>query len=135
MSSVLFSDMIPGFLPTIFAFPLLAGAMALLVAAGSDSRSLIGRYAIPGAGLLATGAYSLYLSNMIVFHAVQGMMRDSPVQIQGVPLSLGLLAVAAAGTLLYWLVERPFLRLRDRLRNPPRTTQLPAPALRQRLAG
>jgi peptidoglycan/LPS O-acetylase OafA/YrhL len=138
MSSVLFRDMIPGFLPAIFAFPLLACAMALLVAAGSDSRSLIGRYAIPGAGVLATGAYSLYLSNMVVFHAVQGMMRDWPVQVQGAPLFLGLLAVAAASALLYWLVERPFLRLRDRLRSPPRPdvpTQLPAPALRQRLAG
>ena len=142
MASVLFRDMIPGFLPTILAFPLLACAMALLVAAGSDRRSLIGRYAIPGAGMLATGAYSLYLSNMIAFHAAQGMMRDASIQIPGVPLCLAMLNVAATGTLLYWLVERPFLRIRDRLRSPPRTdvaAQLPAPApaaaLRQRLAG
>ncbi len=132
MSSVLFRDMIPGFLPTILAFPLLACAMALLVAAGSDSRSLIGRHSIPGAGMLATGAYSLYLSNMIAFHAAQGMMRHASVQIQGAPLSLGLLAVAAAGALLYGLVERPFLRIRDRLRSPPRTWRPPPCPRRQR---
>jgi peptidoglycan/LPS O-acetylase OafA/YrhL len=117
---VFFRDMTAGFLPTIFGFPLLACAMALLVIAGSDKRSLIGRYAIPGAGALAAGAYSLYLSNKIVFHALQGMMRDAPAQIQNVALCTGLVAALAAGAVLYWLVERPFLRLRDRLRSPSR---------------
>jgi peptidoglycan/LPS O-acetylase OafA/YrhL len=120
MAIVFFGGAVPGFLPTIFAFPLLACAMALLVIAGSDRRSLIGRYSIPGAGALAAGAYSLYLSNKVVFHAVQGMLRHAPVQIQGAALLVGLLAALAAGAVLYWLVERPFLRLRDRLRSPPR---------------
>jgi peptidoglycan/LPS O-acetylase OafA/YrhL len=129
ISIVFFRDMVAGFLPTMFGFPLLACAMALLVIAGSDKRSLIGRYPIPGAGALAAGAYSLYLSNKIVFHAVQGMMRDAPAQIQGAALLVGLLAALAAGAVLYWLVERPFLRLRDRLRGPPRgSVQSPPPA-------
>ncbi len=84
MAIVFFGGAVPGFLPTILAFPLLACAMALLVVAGSDRRSLIGRYAIPGAGALAAGAYSLYLCNKIVFHAVQGMLRHAPAQIQSV---------------------------------------------------
>jgi peptidoglycan/LPS O-acetylase OafA/YrhL len=126
---VFFHDMIAGFLPAVFGFPILACAMALLVIAGSDERSLIGRYSIPGAGALAAGAYSLYLSNKIVFHAVQRMIRDSPVQIQSVALCAGLLAALAAGALLYWLVERPFLRLRDRLRSPSRSgVRAPVPA-------
>jgi peptidoglycan/LPS O-acetylase OafA/YrhL len=127
---VFFRDMVAGFLPTIFGFPLLACAMALLVIAGADKRSLISRYTIPGAGALAAVAYSLYLSNKIVFHAVQGMMRDAPAQIQSATLCAGLLAALAAGAVLYWLVERPFLRLRDRLRSPSRSggrSQPPAP--------
>jgi peptidoglycan/LPS O-acetylase OafA/YrhL len=118
---VFFHDMHAPFLPTVFGFPLLALSMATLVIAGSAKRSIIGRYAVPGAGTLAAGAYSLYLSNKIVFHAVQTFVRDWPVEMQPFSLLAGLLAVFAAGAMLYWFVERPFLKIRDRLRGPSRS--------------
>jgi len=62
VSMIFFHDQVSGFVPTVLAFPLLAFSMAMVVMAGSETRSLIGRYAVPGAGALATGAYSLYLS-------------------------------------------------------------------------
>jgi peptidoglycan/LPS O-acetylase OafA/YrhL len=132
MAIVFFRDMVAGFLPTMFGFPFLACAMALLVIAGSDKRSLISRYKVPGAGALAAGAYSLYLSNKIVFHVVQGMMRDAPAPIQSAALCAGLLAALAAGAVLYWLVERPFLRLRDRLRSPSRSAVRSPPVAPER---
>jgi peptidoglycan/LPS O-acetylase OafA/YrhL len=117
----LFRTMVAGFAPTTFGFPLLACSMAMLVIAGSDARSLIGRYPVPGAGAMAAGAYSLYLSNKIVFHAVQMAARGWPDPLRSFAFVAALLAVLAAGAALYWLVERPFLRLRDRLRAPPRS--------------
>jgi peptidoglycan/LPS O-acetylase OafA/YrhL len=115
LSAIFFQDMFARFLPAVFGFPLLASSMALLVIAGSHNRSFIGRYSIPGAGALAAGAYSLYLSHKMVFHAVESSSPWWPRPFQTISLGVALLFALGAGALLYWLVERPFLRLRDRL--------------------
>jgi peptidoglycan/LPS O-acetylase OafA/YrhL len=128
---VFFQGMYAPFLPSVFGFPLLALSMGMLVIAGADSRSIIGRTSIPGAGALAAGAYSLYLSNKIAFHAIALALADWPPQIRAYSLVVGLLAALVAGAVLYWLVERPFLKIRDRLRSPSRgrrTIQPPASA-------
>jgi peptidoglycan/LPS O-acetylase OafA/YrhL len=116
---ILFHGQVAGFLATMFGFPLLALSMAMLVVAGSDNRSVIGRYAIPGAGALAAGAYSLYLSHKIIFHAIYVAEGAWPSAMHSLALSVALGAALAAGAALYWLVERPFLKLRDRLQGPP----------------
>jgi peptidoglycan/LPS O-acetylase OafA/YrhL len=129
---VLFQEVVPGFLPAVFAYPLLAASMATMVMAASESDALIGRYAIPGAGALATGAYSLYLSHKAVLHAVASALSDAPAPLQSVGLALAVLAAVAVGAALYWVVERPFLKLRDRLEGSSRSslaTQASAPAI------
>jgi peptidoglycan/LPS O-acetylase OafA/YrhL len=115
ISAIFFQDMFARFLPAVFGFPLLASSTALLVIAGSDNRSFIGRYSIPGAGALAAGAYSLYLSHKMVFHAVESSSPWWPRPFQTISLGVALLLALGVGALLYWLVERPFLKLRDRL--------------------
>jgi len=109
-------NQISGFWPTVLGFPLVALGMGLLVAAGAEARSLIGSRALPGVGALAAGAYSLYLSHKIVFHAVQVVGAAWP---RNIALAAALLAALAVGAALYWAVERPFLRLRDRWRAAP----------------
>src|SRR6185437_7725026 len=114
----LFGGEIGGFLASTLGFPLLALSMALLVVAGAAPGSLISRWRIPGAAALAAGAYSLYLSHKIVFHLVADTSKAwlPAARILALPIALaGALAVGAA---LYWLVERPFLKLRDRFREP-----------------
>ena len=114
----LFGGEIGGFFASTLGFPLLALSMALLVVAGAAPGSLISRWRIPGAAALAAGAYSLYLSHKIVFHLVADASKAwlPAAQILALPIALaGALAVGAA---LYWLVERPFLKLRDRFREP-----------------
>jgi peptidoglycan/LPS O-acetylase OafA/YrhL len=115
VSAIFFQDMFARFLPAVFGFPLLASSMALLVVAASDSRSFIGRYSIPGAGALAAGAYSLYLSHKMVFHAVESSSPWWPRPFQTMSFGIALMSALGVGALLYWLVERPFLKLRDRL--------------------
>jgi peptidoglycan/LPS O-acetylase OafA/YrhL len=113
-----FGGQISALYPTMFAFPLLALSIAVLVAGASDSRSLVGRHSVPGAKALATGAYSLYLSHKIAFHLAAPSGGGSWDWLHlGFAFGLAL----AFGTALYWCVERPFLKLRDQLDGRTRT--------------
>jgi peptidoglycan/LPS O-acetylase OafA/YrhL len=109
-------------IPTVIGFPILAIGMACLVAAGASPHGLIGRMPIPGAGAVAAMAYSLYLTHKQVFHMVQSVADG---RLNGHPIAQTLLyggAALAAGGLLYWTVERPAIRLRDRLLRDRRAT-------------
>jgi peptidoglycan/LPS O-acetylase OafA/YrhL len=125
-SMAFFRDLVGGFLPTVLGFPLLSFSMALLVSAGAASRSIIPP--IPGASALAAGAYSLYLTHKAVFPAVANVMTDAPAWLRSAELVVAWLAAFAVGAALYWLVERPFLRLRDRLEGPSRSSIATTPA-------
>jgi peptidoglycan/LPS O-acetylase OafA/YrhL len=99
---------------TVFGFSVLALGLALLVAVASDSSTLLGRLRVPGAKLVATLAYSLYLTHREV-------ARVDSVYLHGVmstrdwrsTLLVAVSCLAMAGV-LYLGVERPFLMLRDR---------------------
>lgn len=125
-SCVLFRQQIGGFAASTLGFPLLAIGVALVVAAGSTERSVIGRCRIPGAGSTAAISYSLYLTHKIIFHLVQLQMQDWPSWLQTIAPVIAALAAIATGSALFWLVERPFLRLRDRLRPSRRLLALDA---------
>lgn len=118
---VFFGGQLAGFTATLFGYPMLAASIALLVVAASDRHSVVGRYAIPGAQVLATGAYSLYLTHKMVYHAIEKLGRHWTPHLQQFELAIALLLALVVGTALYWGVERPFLRLRDRLTLTPAT--------------
>jgi peptidoglycan/LPS O-acetylase OafA/YrhL len=117
-----FGAQIAGFAPAVLGYPLLSASMAIIVMAGSDPRSLIGRYRIPGAAALATGAYSIYLSQKIACHALQSQLIPS-FGLGGISLFvLSILVAMLVGAALYWAIERPFLTLRDRMSGVSRTS-------------
>jgi peptidoglycan/LPS O-acetylase OafA/YrhL len=120
-SAALFGGYITWFLPAVFGYPLLAWSLMLIVAAANDSRSMLGRRNVPGAAALATGAYSLYLSHKAVFQATASALRDKPAEIQNLGLGVAILVALAVAAILYWVVERPFLALRDRWNGPSRS--------------
>ena len=123
LSTLIFHEgSIARFWPAVFGYPFLSFAIMLIVVAGADGRSLIGRYRVPGASALAAGAYSLYLSHKIAFHWVEAMRPHLPAPLQWAAFSLALAAALGLGAALYWLVERPFLKLRDRLEGASRTS-------------
>ncbi|MDB5692289.1 MAG: Acyltransferase [Alphaproteobacteria bacterium] len=128
---LLFGSQIAPFLPSAIGFPLLSASIALVVAAASTDRALIGRYRIPGAAALATGAYSLYLSQKIAYHAVGAGFAPLLGATGYSRLALAFAAALAFGAALYWAVERPFLTLRDRLEGPSRSSIAVAAAARQ----
>jgi peptidoglycan/LPS O-acetylase OafA/YrhL len=103
-----------GSMGTVIGFPLMAVAMAMLVMAGADRRCWFGRVRVPGAKLVATLSYSLYLMHKEVAHLdtlwLPKVMEAHDWRTVAVIVAS---CVAAAG-LMYVAVERPFLALRDR---------------------
>jgi peptidoglycan/LPS O-acetylase OafA/YrhL len=130
LSTIIFHHgSIARFWPAVFGYPFLSFAIVLIVMAGANNRSLIGRYRVPGATALAASAYSLYLSHKIVFHWVELARPHLPAPLQWAAFSLAIAGAFGFGAALYWLVERPFLKLRDRLEGRSRSSLALAAAL------
>jgi peptidoglycan/LPS O-acetylase OafA/YrhL len=102
------------FVGAVVGYPLFSLGCALLLSASLNWERLFPTWQVPGAAMIATISFSLYLSHKMTNQAVHSWL--SPESLSGVQ---GLLIYYASGitggALLWWLVERPFLRLRDRL--------------------
>lgn len=101
----------------MLGFPLLSASLACLLAAVLSDAMAQWRW--PGARLVATLAYCLYLTHKQVFHSIEEYAG-----LDGAPaLALKLLAAFAAAGVLHVLVERPGLAQRRatvcRRRNQP----------------
>jgi peptidoglycan/LPS O-acetylase OafA/YrhL len=109
----IFADRL-GPIGTVIGFPLMAIAMAMLVMAAADRRSWFGRLRVPGAKLIATLAYSLYLTHKEIAHLDElWLPRMMDAHDWRTVCVLVVSCVAVAG-LFYLTIERPFLALRDR---------------------
>lgn len=109
-----------GLLANTIGWPVLSLGLGLLVFAGADRDSFIGRVHVPSASWLAGISYSLYLIHKPAYHLLQAHWG---LQLEGTGflafLAYGSAAILA-GAALHYAVERPFLKLRWRLGN---TTQ------------
>lgn len=114
-----------GLLGNSIGWPVLSLGLALLVFAGVSQRSWIGRWRVPGAAWLAAISYSLYLVHKAMFHVVEshfGRTLEGKGVLAFMAYGAGALIAAAV---LYYAVERPFLKLRDRwLRRGSRDAEL-----------
>jgi peptidoglycan/LPS O-acetylase OafA/YrhL len=122
-----------GYMPfmTVFGYSILALLFAVAVMAASSPSSPISRVRIPGAYHLALWSYSIYLS-----HKAVGNILAQALGPLGVSPWMLFFAVAGVslviGALLYYLIEQPFMRLRDRWF--PRLFVDPSPALTSQLS-
>ena len=111
----LFSDR-TGLLANTVGWPLLSLGFGLLVLSASAPRGWLARCAVPGVGWLATISYSLYLSHKIAMHAVHTWIAPA-LSLQGPALfAVHAAVIVGVGAALHYLVERPGLQWRDRLR-------------------
>jgi peptidoglycan/LPS O-acetylase OafA/YrhL len=99
---------------TVIGFPLLSSGFALLVASGIESGSWLGRARVPGTKLLATLAFSLYLTHKAVAHLDNLHFPQIAEGRDWRSVVLLFVSCFACAGLLYVCVERPFLALRDR---------------------
>ena len=110
----------------VVGFPILALGLACLVASSISNNGLLSRWKIPGARLIASLAFTLYLTSKALIHIVDlcfPHLHEASMA--------GRLAVYAAFCLvtagvLHLCVERPFLWLRDR--NAAATRRVPVEA-------
>jgi peptidoglycan/LPS O-acetylase OafA/YrhL len=112
---------------TVIGFPLMAIAMGMLVMAAADRRSWFGRLRVPGARLVATLAYSLYLTHKEVAHLDQLWLPKVMDARDWKTVCVLVVSCLAAAGLFYLTIERPFLALRDR-REGRRVSSLDAEA-------
>jgi surface polysaccharide O-acyltransferase-like enzyme len=112
------------FSASVFGFPLISVSLALIVVACISDKCLLGKRRVPGAKLIATVSFSLYLSHKMTWHVIRiyesTLVRAGGVQAFFIYAGAALLV----GSLLFLVVERPFLLLRDRLqpRSSPRNS-------------
>jgi len=123
-SLLLFDGARADFWPCVVGYPLIALAMALLVAASSGG-SWLARWNAPGAGWLARASYSLYLSHKGVFHLVETGLDGLLDGHRFIRFAVYAVATLAGGAALHYAVERPVLRWRDRRRHASATMPLP----------
>jgi peptidoglycan/LPS O-acetylase OafA/YrhL len=104
-----------GLVANAVGWPLLSLGFGLLLVSATSARGLLGRRAVPVAGWLATISYSLYLSHKLAMHAVHEWLAPR-LPLQGLALfAVYAAAILVVGAALHHAVERPGLRLRDRL--------------------
>ena len=120
-----------GLLGNSIGWPVLSLALALLVFAGAQPHGWLGKRALPGAAWIAAISFSLYLVHKPMYGVVQSRLGE---WLEG----RGIVAYAVYGAasllaaaLLYYAVEKPFLRLRGRVLSRDRV----APPLERGLAG
>ena len=104
---------------TVIGFPLMAIAMAMLVMAAADRRSWLGRVRIPGARLVATLAYSLYLTHKEIAHLDELWLPKVMDARDWKTVCVLVVSCLAVAGLFYLIIERPFLALRDRREGRP----------------
>jgi peptidoglycan/LPS O-acetylase OafA/YrhL len=97
-------------------FPLIALGMAALLVCAVSPRLPFRRVAIPGAAFIASIAYSAYLIQKLVIHFVGQFCLDHDIALTSTSALIGVeLCVYLAATILFLMVERPFLQLRHRI--------------------
>jgi peptidoglycan/LPS O-acetylase OafA/YrhL len=108
----LFNDRL-SFSGSVMGFPLLAVGLGLLIASSIAPSSPLSR--VRGFGLIAALAYSAYLTHKEIIHLVR-IHLPRLVESRGWLALLAYFAFSLLGAfVLYLAIERPFLRLRERI--------------------
>jgi len=102
---------------SIIGFPILSISLAFIVASASSTSSILGKVKVPGAYLIATLAFSYYLTHKSVFHLVKTYGGELIIGNGYVSFLVYGFAATFVASVLYFTVERPFLKLRSQYFN------------------
>ncbi|MEQ1954309.1 acyltransferase [Mesorhizobium sp. CN2-181] len=98
----------------VAGFPLISIGIALILGAMLDLEHVLRRWPVPGAVVIATLSYSLYLTHKSAFHISRLIFGEENLQ-GGFGFVVYLAISFAAAIALWFFVERTFLLLRDHL--------------------
>jgi peptidoglycan/LPS O-acetylase OafA/YrhL len=101
---------------SVWQFPLIALGMAALLVCAVSPRLPFRRVAVPSAAFIASIAYSAYLIQKLVIHAVAEYCTAHQITMTSAGALVSVeLCVYAVAMVLFLAVERPFLLLRHRI--------------------
>lgn len=108
----LFKDRI-GLLGNTSGWPVVSLGIGLLVFAGAATDNWFGRLRLPSVPWIAAASFSLYLSHKAMMALVDHVGGDAVNGRGYMTFAVYAVAVLVGGALLYYCVEKPFLRLRN----------------------
>lgn len=100
--------------PAMFSYTLVSFGFGLLLLAAMTPNFWLAQKKIPGVAITANLAFALYLVHKQMIHMAKVMFEQPFAHRLEITLIATLLTMLAASA-LYWGVERPFLKLRDRM--------------------
>jgi peptidoglycan/LPS O-acetylase OafA/YrhL len=125
------------FLCSTLGFTLLSISFALLTASVLSDNGLLARWQLPGVQYIALLSYSIYLTHSLALECSSWLAARVGISLQS-PLGVGIagILILVFANLLYHLVERPFMALRDRIFGTNKTRRrsealVPAPEAQQ----
>ncbi|WP_246721824.1 acyltransferase [Rhizobium sp. BK049] len=101
-------------LGSVAGFPLVSIGIALILGAMLDLEHVLKRWPLPGAAVVATLSYSLYLTHKSAFHVDRLVFGEENLQ-GGIGFAVYLITSFTIAVVLWFCVERTFLLLRDRI--------------------
>jgi peptidoglycan/LPS O-acetylase OafA/YrhL len=105
---------------SVWQFQLIALGMAALLVCAVSPRLPFRRVAIPGAAFIASIAYSAYLIQKLVIHFVAQFLAAQNISLTSFLAIVAVqVCVYIAATVLFFAIERPFLKLRHRIAARP----------------
>jgi peptidoglycan/LPS O-acetylase OafA/YrhL len=105
-----------GRIHSLYIFPIISIGAGCFIISVLSPFVWFSRFKIPGAETIAILAYSIYLTHKQVTHIVIEYLKHRSLATNGFFCFFiaGLCSILVA-TVLYWIVEKPFLKLRDYL--------------------
>jgi peptidoglycan/LPS O-acetylase OafA/YrhL len=94
-------------------FPILSVGLGLLVASSLSKGAVLAKFKVPGAKAVALLAYSLYLTHKEAVHLTATLAPTLHETHPWLFLLVSMMVSFAIAWLLYALIERPFLAMRD----------------------
>jgi peptidoglycan/LPS O-acetylase OafA/YrhL len=104
-----------GLVSSALGFSLVALGMGTFLICAVSPRLPLSRVSLPGAAFLATIAYSIYLSHKLAIHWIQDLSAAHSIS-SAAAYPVMLMSILLAGSVLFFAVERPFLRIREHRR-------------------
>ncbi len=102
------------FSSAVFSFPLVSIGYGFLVAGTLSPACFINRFSLKFFSIVATLSYSIYLTHKQLNHIVQHFLEDYHLN-STLCFFICFVVAILGGTLLHYSIEKPFLKLRDKL--------------------
>jgi peptidoglycan/LPS O-acetylase OafA/YrhL len=102
------------FYTSVFGFPLIALGYGCLLIGAVSEKGFLYKWKSQASTFIATLSYAVYLTHKGVIHMTRQLLEDRVVN-ENLILLISVITCLAAALLMHVIIEKPFLRLRDKI--------------------